>query len=89
MTSLTADPNNLNAIAVEKIFLSLDRDLAILAACSGISMKLDSVLKALIVLADISYYRNMRREMLLKPAEGELSATEIKRLLKTDGWILD
>lgn len=80
---------NVSAIAVEKIISSLDPDLAAIAVCSAVGMKLDNLLKTLIVVSDISYYRNMQREMKLEPAAGELSSAEIKRLLKTDGWIFE
>lgn len=73
--------------AVEKIIRSLDPDLAAIAVCSAVGMKLDNLLKTLIVVSDISYYRNMLNEMKTEPVIGELSVAEIKHLLKTDGWI--
>jgi hypothetical protein len=85
---MTSPPDNLDAQAVEKVLRTLDRDLATMAVFSGISMKLDSVLKTLIVVSDISYFRTMQKEMLRPPAVGELSAVEIKKLLKQDGWLL-
>jgi hypothetical protein len=85
---MTSPPDNLDAQAVEKVLRTLDRDLATMAVFSGISMKLDSVLKTLIVVSDISYFRTMQKEMLIPPAVGELSAVEIKKLLKQDGWLL-
>ena len=85
---MTSPPDNLDAQAVEKVLRTLDRDLATMAVFSGISMKLDSVLKTLIVVSDISNFRTMQKEMLIPPAVGELSAVEIKKLLKQDGWLL-
>lgn len=84
----TSEPDNLDAQAVAKVLRSLDKDLATMAVFSGISMKLDDVLKALIVLSDISYFRTMQKEMLIPPAPGELTAADIKKLLKQDGWLL-
>lgn len=80
---------NVSAEAVEKIIRSLDPDLAAIAVCSAIGMKLDNLLKTLIVVSDVSYYRNMQREMKMEPSIGELPSAEIKRLLKVDGWIFE
>lgn len=82
-------PVNVSALAVEKIINSLEPDLAAIAVCAAVSMKLDDLLKTLITVSDVAYYRNMQREMKMKPSAGELSAAEIKRLLKADGWILE
>jgi len=45
-------------------------------------------LKTLITTADVSYYRNMIKDMEKSDneASGELNAEEIKSLLKIDGW---
>jgi len=75
--------------AIEKILSTLDPDLAAIVVCSAVSMKLDDLLKTLITVSDISYYRHMRRDMNIQPASGELSALEIRSLLKLDGWIVD
>jgi hypothetical protein len=90
MTSepLNTKPVSVSALAVEKILKSLDPDLAAIAVCSAISMKLEDMLKILVTVSDVSYLRNMQRELTMAPALGELSAKEIKRLLKTDGWLI-
>jgi len=88
------DPPNKNTTnvsneAIEKILRSLDPDLAAIAVCSAVGLKLETLLKTLITVSDISYCRNMQKEMKMKPAMGELSALEIRSLLKLDGWIID
>jgi len=91
--SLFDPPNkntpNVSNEAIEKILRSLDPDLAAIAVCSAVGLNLEALLKTLIMVADISYCRNMQREMKLKPAMGELSALEIRSLLKLDGWVIE
>jgi len=80
--------DNLSAEYVRKILKSLDPDLAALVICSGVSLDPNILLKTLVVAADVSYYRNMVKD-IDKPEKdnsGDLSADEIKSLLKTDGW---
>lgn len=80
--------DNLNAEYVRRILKGLDPDLATIVVASCVSLDPNVLLKTLVVTADVSYYRNMVRDMDKsdKDSSGELSADEIKSLLKTDGW---
>lgn len=80
--------DNLNADYVRRILKGLDPDLAAIVVASCVSLDPNVLLKTLVVTADISYYRNMVRDIEKsdKDTSGELSADEIKSLLKTDGW---
>lgn len=83
-------PENLSADYVRRILKTLDPDLAALVVCSGVSLDPNVLLKTLVVAADVSYYRNMKRDMEKTGNGGgnELSAAEIATLLESDGWIL-
>lgn len=80
--------DNLNAEYVRRILKGLDPDLATIVVASCVSLDPNVLLKTLVVTADVSYYRNMVRDMDKsdKDTSGDLSAEEIKSLLKTDGW---
>jgi len=80
--------DNLNAEYVRRILKGLDPDLATIVVASCVSLDPNVLLKTLVVTADVSYYRNMVRDMDKsdKDTSGDLSADEIKSLLKTDGW---
>lgn len=85
-----SNQDNLNVEYVKRILKTLEPDLAALVVCSGVSLDPNVLLKMLIVATDISYYRNMKRDME-KTAPGnknELTASEIANLLEGDGWIL-
>ena len=82
-------PENLSAEYVGRILKTLDPDLAALVVCSGVSLDPNILLKTLVVAADVSYYRNMKRDMEKTTEDkNELSGAEIATLLETDGWIL-
>lgn len=83
-------PENLSAEYVKRILKTLDPDLAAIVVCSGVSLDPAKLLKILIVTSDVSYYRNMKRDMEKATGDNknELSAAEIATLLKTDGWKL-
>jgi uncharacterized membrane protein (DUF106 family) len=80
--------DNLNADYIRRILKTLDDDLAILVVASCVSLDPNVLLKTLITTADVSYYRNMMKDMEKsdQEASGELNAEEIKSLLKIDGW---
>ena len=83
-------PENLSAEYVKRILKTLDPDLAALVVCSGVSLNPNILLKILVVATDVSYYRNMKRDMekATPDSKNELSAAEIATLLESDGWIL-
>ena len=83
-------PENLSAEYVGRILKTLDPDLAGIVVCSGVSLDPAKLVKILVVAADVSYYRNMKRdiEKADNPSGNELSAAEIATLLESDGWIL-
>jgi hypothetical protein len=83
-------PENLSAEYVKRILKTLDPDLATIVVCSGVSLDPAKLVKVLIAAADVSYYRNMKRDMEKAGNGGgnELSAAEIATLLEADGWIL-
>lgn len=80
---------NLSAEYVKRILKSLDPDLAAQVAISGVSLDPAKLLKILVVAADVSYYRNMVKDMN-RPMNNnnELSPDEIATLLENDGWII-
>lgn len=82
-------PENLSAEYVKRILKSLDPDLAAQVAISGVSLDPAKLLKILVVAADVSYYRNMVKDMN-RPMNNnnELSPDEIATLLENDGWII-
>ena len=57
-----------------------------MASC--VSLDPNMLLKILVVTADVSYYRNMVKDMEKSDKDNsiDLSADEIKALLETDGW---
>lgn len=83
-------PETLSAEYVKRILKTLDPDLATIVVCSGVSLDPAKLLKILIAATDVSYYRNMKRDMEKagKGGGNELSAAEIATLLEADGWIL-
>lgn len=83
-------PENLSAEYVKRILKTLDPDLAAIVVCSGVSLDPAKLVKVLMAVTDVSYYRNMKRDMKKagKGSGNELSAAEIATLLETDGWIL-
>jgi hypothetical protein len=83
-------PENLSAEYVKRILKTLDPDLATIVVCSGVSLDPAKLVKVLIAATDVSYYRNMKRDMEKAGNGGgnELSAAEIATLLEADGWIL-
>lgn len=80
--------DNLNAEYVRRILKGLDPDLATLVVASCVSLDPNVLLKILVVTADVSYYRNMVKDMEKSEQDSsvELNADEIKTLLKSDGW---
>jgi translation elongation factor EF-Tu-like GTPase len=80
--------DNLNADYVRRILKTLDDDLAVLVVASCVSLDPNMLLKILVVTADVSYYRNMVKDMEKSDKDNsiDLSADEIKALLETDGW---
>ena len=80
--------DNLNAEYVRRILKGLDPDLATLVVASCVSLDPNVLLKILVVTADVSYYRNMVKDMEKseQASSVELNADEIKTLLKSDGW---
>lgn len=87
---MTVTADNLSAEYVKRIMKTLDPDLAAQVAISGVSLDPAKLIKILVVAADVSYYRNMVKDMT-KAGDGnsnELSAAEIASLLENDGWIL-
>jgi hypothetical protein len=80
--------DNLNAEYVRRILKGLDPDLATLVVASCVSLDPNVLLKILVVTADVSYYRNMVKDMEKSEQDNsvELNADEIKTLLKSDGW---
>lgn len=82
-------PENLSAEYVKRILKSIDPDLAAQVVISGVSLDPAKLLKILVVAADVSYYRNMKRDMEKATGDkNELSGAEIATLLESDGWIL-
>ena len=83
-------PENLSAEYVKRILKTLDPDLATIVVCSGVSLDPAKLVKVLMAATDVSYYRNMKRDMEKAGNGGgnELSAAEIATLLEADGWIL-
>ena len=55
--------DNLNADYIRRILKTLDDDLAILVVASCVSLDPNVLLKILVVTADVSYYRNMVKDM--------------------------
>lgn len=90
LNDMTVTADNLSAEYVKRIMKTLDPDLAAQVAISGVSLDPAKLVKILIVAADVSYYRNMIKDMNKAGAgsSNELSATEIASLLENDGWIL-
>ena len=80
--------DNLNVDYIRRILKTLDDDLAIIVVASCVSLDPNVLLKTLVVTSDVSYCRNMKRDMekASKGLENELSSEEIKALLQTDGW---
>lgn len=80
--------DNLNADYIRRILKTLDDDLAVLVVTSCVSLDPNVLLKTLVVTADVSYYRNMVKDMEKSDKDNsiDLSADEIKALLETDGW---
>lgn len=83
-----SNKENFNAEYVKKIMNSVDPDLALLIVFSGVSLDPNFLLKTIITCVDISYYRNMVRDMNKTAGAHELSADEIAHLLEGDGWII-
>lgn len=83
-------PETLSAEYVKRILKTLDPDLATIVVCSGVSLDPAKLVKVLMAATDVSYYRNMKRDMEKAGIGGgnELSAAEIATLLEADGWIL-
>jgi hypothetical protein len=81
---------DLNAEYVRYVLKSLDDDLAIQAVASAVSLKPEHFVKMLITLSDVTYFRNMQRDIKKynPDTKEELTPAEIKKLLKTDGWLI-
>lgn len=79
-----------NSEYVKHVLKSLDDDLAVLAVIAAVSLNSEHFIKMLIVTSDVTYFRNMQRDIEnYNPAsKKDLSPDEIKELLKSDGWFV-
>ncbi len=75
---------------VMRVLKTLDDDLAVQVVLSCVSLNPNHLLKTLIMATDVSYYRNMIRDMKKsdRNSKNDLSPEDIATLLKTDGWII-
>lgn len=79
-----------NSEYIKHVLKSLDDDLAVLAVIAAVSLNQEHFIKILIAVSDVTYFRNMQRDIENHDASSkkELSPDEIKELLKSDGWLL-
>lgn len=80
-------PENVTDEYVRRVLKSLDKDLAAYVVLSGVSLNVNTLVKTLIVAADVQYFRNMKADIQSdSPELSELSVDDINRILSTDGW---
>lgn len=79
-----------NSEYVKYVLKSLDDDLAAHAVIAAISLNSEHFIKVLITVSDVTYFRNMQRDIKNydPTSKKELSPDEIKELLKSEGWFI-